>query len=158
MAQQQRVAVGSRARRGGGRVADRDDGQVGERDVAAVLTAARHAGLVRPIHLAGRDHIATGAAMAIVYASEVLPADGFAAAATGRVVLLHSARAARRVAALIAPDARRTVSIAAISAAVAAAAGDGWRRVAAISTPDDAALVALALAIDPAAGGGDKTA
>ncbi|WP_210357451.1 uroporphyrinogen-III synthase [Sphingomonas beigongshangi] len=131
----------------------------GTRDVAAVLTTAAEAGLVRPLHLAGRDHVATGSPTAIVYDSVALPVDAaaFAAAAAGRLVLLHSARAARRVAALIPQGERHDVSIVALSPAVACAAGSGWRAVAAAAQPVDATLVALAQSIDRAAGGGDKT-
>ena len=58
------------------------------------------------------------------------------------VVLLHSARAAQRVAAL-ASD-RAGLILAAISAPVAAAAGDGWRHVAIADAPRDEALLELA--------------
>jgi len=68
---------------------------------------------------------------------------------TGSVVMVHSPRAARRVADLIdrAGIDRRTVRLAAISAAAAQAAGDDWDRIAAAATPDDAALAALARAL-----------
>ncbi|MEH3160230.1 MAG: hypothetical protein PGN08_15740 [Sphingomonas taxi] len=79
------------------------------------------------------------------------------AVAEGRIVLLHSVRAARRVAALLA-DARQATGIAALSPAVRQAAGEGWAFACAAPTPDDAALCALALAraIDPAPDDGDK--
>ena len=68
---------------------------------------------------------------------------GGALALAGTVALLHSARAARRLAALV--DGRRSaISLAALSPAVAAAAGAGWGHVAAADAPSDAALVALA--------------
>jgi uroporphyrinogen-III synthase len=95
----------------------------------------------------------------IVYASADVTTDGaaFAAAARGRIVLLHSVRAATRVAALL-PAARRETGIAALSDAVRAAAGDGWGLTLVAGTPTDAALCAGALerAIDRAAGAGDK--
>jgi uroporphyrinogen-III synthase len=134
---------------------------VGDGGVAAALAAGRSAGLTRPLHLAGREHVDSGHPTAIVYASIAVAADpaAFAAAAAGHIVLLHSVRAARRVAALV-PDRRSDVAIAALSPAVAAAAGAGWATVDIATHPTDAALCARALerAIDRAADGGDKRA
>jgi uroporphyrinogen-III synthase len=59
------------------------------------------------------------------------------------VVLLHSVRAASRLDALADID-RATVRLAAISDAVAEAAGENWGQCAIAAAPDDAALVALA--------------
>jgi uroporphyrinogen-III synthase len=133
----------------------------GDGGVAEALIAAHAAGLARPLHLAGQEHIASGHPTLIVYASADVPTDAaaFAHAARGRIVLLHSVRAARRVADLTGP-ARQDVAIAALSPTVQAAAGDGWALTAVAPTPTDAALCALALqrAIDPAPGGGDKRA
>ena len=133
---------------------------VGDGGVAAALAVGRAAGLARPVHLAGREHVDSGHPTVIVYASQALPTDphAFAAAAAGHVVLLHSVRAARRVAALI-PRRRAATGIAALSPAVAAAAGAGWASMSVADAPTDAALCARALerAIDPAAGGGDKS-
>lgn len=132
----------------------------GTHDVVAALSAARAAGLHRPLHLAGRDHVDTGHPAVVVYASDTLPADpdAFARAAAGRVVLLHSARAAARVAALVAPARRGHVAIVGLSPAVLAAAGQGWRAAAAPASPDDAAVCALAQAIDRSRPRGDKGA
>ena len=58
------------------------------------------------------------------------------------VAMLHSTRAAQRLADL-AGD-RACISIVAISEAVAAAAGDGWHSVAIAPRPDDAEMVAIA--------------
>ena len=58
------------------------------------------------------------------------------------VALIHSPRAGRRFAELVAD--RRTIAIAAISDAAAQAAGEGWERVETASEPTDAALLALA--------------
>ena len=63
----------------------------------------------------------------------------------GTVALVHSPRAGARLAALL-PD-RADVRLAAISAAAAEAAGDGWAAVAVAPTPDDAALVATGLSL-----------
>ena len=58
------------------------------------------------------------------------------------IVLLHSGRAARRLAEL-ASD-RAHIAIVAISASVAEAAGDGWHSIAIAERPDDAEMVAIA--------------
>ena len=152
------IAVGAEtaavARAAGLRVA-----AVGAGGVAEALAAGCAAGLARPLHLAGREHVDSGHPTAIVYASADVATDApaFAAAARGRIVLLHSVRAAMRVAALL-PEARRETGIAALSDAVRAAAGDGWGLTLVAATPTDAALCAGALerAIDRAAGAGDK--
>lgn len=133
----------------------------GDGGVADALAAARVAGLSRPLHLAGQEHVDSGHPTVIVYASRDLPVDAadFRAAAAGRIVLLHSARAASRVADLLARD-RQTVEIAALSAGVRNVAGDGWASVSVAAAPNDAALckVALERAIDRAPGCGDKSA
>jgi len=152
------IAVGTEsaavARAAGLHVAATGDGGVAE-----ALAAARIAGLTRPLHLAGREHIDSGHPTVIVYASADVATDAaaFASAAAGCIVLLHSVRAARRVADLIGMT-RDTVGIVALSPAILAAAGGGWAVADAAATPRDDALcdLALARAIDPAAGGGDK--
>ncbi|WP_271299931.1 uroporphyrinogen-III synthase [Sphingomonas sp. CV7422] len=151
------IAVGSQTARVAA-AAGLDVAVTGAGGVAAALAAADAAGLRRPLHLAGRDHVASGHPTAIVYASVALPVDAaaFAAAATDRVVLLHSVRAARRVADLLA-DRRARSAIAALSPAVCAAAGTGWAAAATAASPDDTSVCTLALSmIDRAAGGGDK--
>lgn len=62
------------------------------------------------------------------------------------ILLAHSARAAARIAALAGAD-RAHLSLVAISPAAAAAAGEGWREVAAADQPDDAAMLAQASAL-----------
>ncbi len=62
------------------------------------------------------------------------------------ILLAHSARAAARIAALAGPD-RAHLSLVAISPAVAAAAGEGWRTAVAAARPDDAAMLAQARAL-----------
>ena len=115
---------------------------------AAVALAHEH-GFGRLLHLAGRDR--TGPLRVretiAVYASERVPiATGAMRCCRGQVVLLHSARAARRAATLIDRDRaeRGTIRLAAISAAVAEAAGEGWGTVGSAAAPTDAALVRLA--------------
>jgi len=111
----------------------------GTGDVADALAAA---GPCRPLHLAGRERRDAGVESVVVYASEPLPvAPAAMGACEDRVVLLHSARAAARFAALV-PD-RWRVAVAGLSPAVLAAAGQGWRWTVAAAVPTDAALVAL---------------
>jgi uroporphyrinogen-III synthase len=124
---------------------------VGDRDGAALVAAAAESGVRRGLLLGGRDraveaHPIIAEAIA-VYASEpVAVAIEALDQLAGSVVLLHSARAARRVADLIdrAGIDRRTVRLAAISAAAADAAGGDWERIAAAATPDAARLITLA--------------
>lgn len=120
---------------------------------AAAVAAQAAPRFPRLLHLTGADHVAVpGALTRIVYASvpvEVPPA--CVDAALDSVVLLHSARAARRFATLFGDRARTRVRVAALSAAVSDAAGGGWAACAVATRPDDAALVerAVMLAIDP---------
>lgn len=118
----------------------------GETDMAAIVARARADGMTSLLHLAGEDRTAFGQAelrieTRIVYAS--VPCEPAAAMgeALGRdaVALLHSARAARRFAA-IGAGAR----IAAISPAVLAAAGPGWSHAVSADRPTDDALLAAA--------------
>jgi len=62
--------------------------------------------------------------------------------AIGAVALVHSPRAARRLAELV--DGRGSIAIAAISPAAAEAAGSGWQQVQSADAPNDEALLALA--------------
>lgn len=127
----------------------------GARDGAAVVAEAQAAGFERLLHLAGRDRIALPGVIGVsVYRSEALdPPPGAFEAARGQVALLHSPRAARHFAALVDRDGvpRDTIRVAALSEAVARAAGDGWGMIRVLPRPDDALLVELAakLAIDP---------
>lgn len=114
-------------------------------DLAATLAAR---GFSRALLLAGRErqlHAGGVIAEAIaVYASDPLNVDPAAIGSlAGTVALLHSARAARRLAELVGPR-RASIRLATISAAVAAAARPGWEQVSAASSPDDAALLTLA--------------
>ncbi|HEX7851254.1 MAG TPA: uroporphyrinogen-III synthase, partial [Sphingomonas sp.] len=127
---------------------------VGDRDGAALIAAAAASGVERALLLGGRDRAVDGhpiiAETVAVYASEpVAVAVEECGQLAGSVVLVHSPRAARRVADLIdrAGIDRRTVRLAAISAAAADAAGGDWERIATAPVPDDAALIALARAL-----------
>ncbi|MBN2970620.1 uroporphyrinogen-III synthase [Roseomonas aeriglobus] len=98
----------------------------------------------RVLRLVGRDHRASSAARTIVvYASEGLTPD--LSALVDATALLHSPRAAARLADRVADRSR--VAIAAISAAALAAAGPGWRMTAVADRPTDAALIAAALTL-----------
>ncbi|WP_419809333.1 uroporphyrinogen-III synthase [Sphingomonas sp.] len=119
----------------------------GSDDATAVIAAAPD----RLLHLAGRDRRAlTGIDAITVYASDALamPA-GATRAWAGCVALLHSERAAGRFADLAARDDadRAAIAIAALSPAVATAAGDGWATCAVAAAPTDAALIAVAVAL-----------
>lgn len=123
----------------------------GDRDGAAMVAAAAASGVRRGLLLGGRDRALGNdpiiAEAIAVYASDPVevPAQALDQLA-GSVVLVHSPRAARRIAELIdrAGIDRRTTRLAAISAAAVDAAGDGWERIAAAASPDDATLIALA--------------
>ena len=133
-------AVGERTAEAA-RAAGFTDVRTGPSDGAALAAMAERDGANAMLHLGGRDHVALGGATHVaVHASEpvgALPSDLGEA-----VVLLHSPRAASRFAEL-APD-RATISIAAISAQVAQAAGAGWKCVAIAGAPRDEALLELA--------------
>jgi uroporphyrinogen-III synthase len=122
----------------------------GNSDGAAALAALVAAGHRRIFHPCGRDHIALeGVERRIVYAAEAvteLPEAAAEALEAGALALLHSSRAGALFAALVdqAGLDRGTLSIAAISPAAAAAAGHGWRRLAAAAAPSDSALLELA--------------
>lgn len=147
------TATAAAARAAGLRVAVTGDG-----DAAAAVAASGEA-FPRLLHLAGREHVELpGVARVITYASEhVAVAPGALIAAVDGVVLLHSARAAARFAELAADLPRDRISVAALSASVADAAGTGWARVAVADAPNDARLIEAAMrAIDPTCGRGDN--
>jgi len=103
--------------------------------------------------LCGRDRTefaASGAAITPLpcYAVDpVPPPAGWAELIAAPAILLaHSARAAMRISDVVG-DARAHLSIVAISPAVAAAAGGGWRGLAIAEQPDDVAILAQARAL-----------
>ncbi|MHA6721498.1 uroporphyrinogen-III synthase [Sphingomonas sp. RS2018] len=98
----------------------------------------------RLLHLAGRDHMALpGTTTIVVYDSVAIPAD--VTKLVGTVTLVHSARAARRLRALVEEPA--SIRLVAISDAVAVAAGRGWADIAVAPVPDDATLIDMARSI-----------
>lgn len=125
----------------------------GSADAQQLLDAMASRDIRTILWLCGRNRSefdARGAAITPLpcYAVDPVPppaawADLIAAPA---VLLAHSARAARRISDLVGA-ARAHLSLAAISPAAAAAAGDGWRAVAVADRPDDVAILAQARAL-----------
>jgi uroporphyrinogen-III synthase len=128
---------------------------------AATAAAARDAGFIvaatgeggaaamrlpsdqRLLHLAGRDHLSSGAAMTIaVYEARPIARPTGLDALGGCVAAVHSPRAGHRLGELVAE--RSAIAIAAISPAAAEACGDGWQIVGVAAEPTDSALLALA--------------
>lgn len=98
------------------------------------------------LHLTGRDHQwIDGATTVHVYQSRAIDPPPPLDALSGGAAMVHSARAGARLAELV--TARGDIAIAAISAAAATACGTGWRDVAAVDSPADGALLALAAAL-----------
>lgn len=125
---------------------------VGTDDAQALTATAAAHGVTRALHLGGRETgvVASGivAASIAVYASEAIEvAPEPLRTLIGATALLHSVRAADRLATLIDRDGidRATIALAALSPAVAHAAGPGWGHVATAPHPNDAALIAAAL-------------
>ncbi len=125
-------------------------------DAGALFAAAAAAGLARLLHLAGEDRTTVTLPPGLtvvavpVYRAVLVPLSDAAAAAlaAGGVdrVLLASVRTARHFAAECDRLAlgRSRLAIVTISAAVAAAAGAGWRDVAVAAAPNEMALLAAA--------------
>ena len=141
----------------------------GDADAQAVIAEARDRGLARLLHLAGRERTTTDDRVetVTVYASDAVTIDADVARAfEDSTVLVHSARAAARLAALVDASGadRARIAVIAISRAVGDAAGPGWKDVTIAPQPTDSALVALAAAqantraIDHRAQAGDKHA
>ena len=115
---------------------------VGDSGVEALLGAMPPE--LRLIHLCGEDRVdGTGSAIVRIPVYRARPTDDCdLSGARDSVALVHSPRAGRRLAELVAE--RGSIAIAAISAAAGAAAGDGWQQVAVAGRPSDEALLALA--------------
>jgi len=126
------------------------DVRTGPEDGLMLILEMARDGVARALHLCGADHISLEPseiriARLPVYAAEpvaTLPGEAAAALAGGAVALLHSPRAAKLFAGFVAD--RSPITIAAISARTARAAGDGWARVAVSERPRDHALLELA--------------
>ena len=118
----------------------------GERDIEALLVQARAAGVRRALHLGGRDRTAGGPPITrtvALYASD--PGDVPPLDLRGATALIHSRRAALRLAELTPREERNHIALVAISAAAAEAAGDGWRQIDVSDRPEDAAMIERAL-------------
>ncbi|MBD8678064.1 uroporphyrinogen-III synthase [Sphingomonas sp. CFBP 13720] len=114
-------------------------------DGRALLDAAQAGGVTRGLLLTGRERAVAGhpalSGIRAVYAAD--PVDRVdVTMLAGSVALVHSVRAAERLAALV--GARGEIAVAALSAAIAAALGTGWRAVAIADAPIDAATIAAA--------------
>jgi len=127
------------------------DVRTGLGDGAALLDTMAEAGVRAIFHPCGLDHLPLAhpplridrIAVYEAQATQLLSPAALAALDAGAVALLHSPRAARQFASLLG-KCRAEVRIAALSEAVAQAAGDGWRSVAVAEAPRDAALLELA--------------
>jgi len=129
------------------RAAGFDVKAAGGGDAAAIIAQARSLGHARLLHLGGQERAVDLPGAIAVYAGDPLPIDGAdVAGLAGAVALLHSARAARRLAELVdsAGMARDALALVAISPAVAEAAGTGWRAAATAAIPRDDAMIAAA--------------
>ena len=126
----------------------------GEGDVERLLGRIATLGLHRLLHLAGADYtpftpFGVEIEREIVYASHMIspPSDFIAALKAGGVVTLHSPRAANLLASIIDQHSidRSALSLAAISANAADAAGTGWDAVSIAARPLDSALLDCAM-------------
>ncbi len=131
------------------RVAGLTVAHIGAGDADALAAALVAAGLRRVLWLCGEDRrpfAAPGVDIAarVVYASRTVtaPAGLTDAIARPAAAMLHSARAARRLAELV--DDRGGTALIAISARAAVAAGPGWRAVRVAARPSDDAMLELA--------------
>jgi uroporphyrinogen-III synthase len=119
----------------------------GARDAAAIIAQARASGHARLLHLGGQERAIDIEGAIAVYASEPVPiGTADLTGLTGSVTMLHSVRAAQRLAELLdsAEMARDLLALVAISPAVARAAGTGWRAMASAAVPRDDAMIAAA--------------
>jgi uroporphyrinogen-III synthase len=104
----------------------------------------------RLLHLCGEDKREPTTAgrsitsVAVYRANEMSDVSGLQAL-EGQTAVVHSPRAARRLAELISRGTRSTIRLAAISKATAEAAGDGWQEIRTAPVPRDTELLALAL-------------
>ena len=127
------------------------DIRIGDGNAADLLAAMANEGVRRAFHPCGRDHrkvsnpdiAVTRLPVYAAVAAERLPATAGDALGEGAVALIHSPRAGG-VFAELAGALRSRVRIVAISPAAAAAAGPGWRAVAAADVPSDRAMLELA--------------
>lgn len=122
----------------------------GSGDAQSLIDAMASRGIERILWLCGRDrsafdiHDAQLTPLPVYAVDPVDPPPDWDETIAGPAVLLaHSVRGAQRIRAL-AEDMRGHLSLVAISAAVAAAAGDGWAEIAIAEQPGDASMLAAA--------------
>lgn len=141
-----------------GRAAGLQVVHTGAADATALFAAMVDSGIAHALWLAGEDHRAPPPAPQLTiiktYRAALLSIDP--APLAGTMVLIHSPRAAARLAELVTPSLRAAIHLAAISQAAADAAGPGWAGIAVSPRPADEALVATA--IDRARAHADKRA
>ncbi len=123
-------------------------GHEGVREAIGLMGRAGHG---HALHLSGADIHPYGAhslriTRAIVYeAIETGDAAGLAQRLrSGMILLVHSPRAAARLAGLLPLNERESLRLIAISPAASEAAGPGWRQALAAAAPTDKAMLALA--------------
>lgn len=139
------------------RAAGFGDVRTGPGTAQGLIDTIDGAGLSPVLHLAGADRTAVAVPAALrlmvvpVYAARLLP---LPALLTADWVVLHSPRLAGHFAGEWdrLGGRRDAIDIAAISPAVASAAGPGWRRSVIAATPDDRALLAALAASCETAG------
>ena len=128
----------------------------GDGDVERLLGKIATLGLHRLLHLSGADYHpftphGVEVEREIVYASNpIMPApELLAALKQGGVVMLHSARAARQLAAIVESHGidQSAIALAAISANAAEAAGSGWSEISIAARPQDGGLLDNAVAL-----------
>lgn len=138
------AATGRAAREAGFTVVG--EGVAGVEDIHRLIERDGHGRILHlcGLHRAGAEASDSSVTHIPVYASTAIdrPEGLFEALTRHPVALLHSPRAARRLAELL-PE-RTGIALAAISKPVAEAAGSGWERIAIAATPDDQALLEIA--------------
>lgn len=124
----------------------------GESDVARLTAKIATLGRHKLLHLSGAevsevDFMGVEVERRIVYDSEVAPPTCamLELLAAGGIALIHSPRAAARLAEIMLD--REMLDLVAISARTAEAAGEGWRRVAIAAHPRDEAVLDAAAQI-----------
>ena len=120
----------------------------GEGDAEALLEVLRDHGAGRVLHIAGEHHHVPNTPWIridrrIVYRVDPIEPPPMLSGAP--IILLHSPRAAARVAELIPENARGNRHLCAISANAARAAGTGWASIRIAAAANDDALLAQAL-------------
>lgn len=127
--------------------------ETGDTGAQALIGTMASTGVKRALWLCGRDRSMVDArgidlVPVPVYAVDSVepPATWGALIASPAVLMAHSARGAAQIDARVG-DARKYLTLIAISDAAAQAAGDGWKKLVIARRPDDAAMLAEAHAL-----------